>query len=147
MTAPSAAPNQAEELLQAADRAFAAGELRKGYRLVWEAALAVLKPFAKHMGMSCETREQALAFVQDLDRIDEYGGLELYPHNVAAFNVAAMFLEQAEGAYDDEPEFRWEGDQYAFYLPAVKHYVKCLTGKEEQPPLWLLNNTSPPRIG
>ena len=147
MTAPATATNKAHELLDAADQALTAGELRKGYRLVWDATMAALKPFATRMGMPCETREQAQEFVHDLDHIDEYGIPELYPHNVAAFNVAAMFLEQAEGAYDDEPEFRWEGDEYEFYLPAVKYYVNCLIGIEEEPQLWLLNNTSPLRIG
>ena len=147
MTAPATATNKAQELLDAAEQALTADEMRRGYRLVWDATMAALKPFAARMGMPCETKEQAQAFVHDLDRIDEYGSPELYPHNVAAFNVAVMFLEQAEGAYDGEPEFRWEGDQYEFYLPAVKFYVKCLIGSEEEPPLWLLNNTSPPRIG
>ena len=127
MTAPSAAPNQAEELLQAADRAFAAGELRKGYRLVWEAAMAAVKLAAKRRDVRIETEEDAWKFVQALDGIDENGHYEEYPYLFGGLSVSESFLEQAMGIYDDDPEFCWEGDQYEFYLLAVKHMVASLT--------------------
>ena len=130
------------QLLDDADRAFAAGELRKGYRLVWDAAMAALRPVAAQQAMPCETLEETWELVRDLDMLDENGHSELYPYHFAAFNVAVKFLEQSEGKYDDDPEFRWEGDQFKFYLPAVKHFVSCLTGGGESS-VWFTNSTSP----
>ena len=148
MTTPTTtASGPALELLQAAELAFDSGELRKGYSLVWEATMAALKPFATRMGFPCETKEQAQAFILDVDGIDEYWRGETYPYYFAAFNVAAMFQEQAEGAYDDEPEFRWEGRQFEFYLPAVKSLVKNLIEHPGAPPIWILNSTPPPLSG
>ena len=138
MTTQTTAPNPALELLQAADLASAAGELRKGYHLVWEATMAALEPLAAQHGFPCATREQATTFALYLDEIGVTGPYENYPHyHFAALNVSCAFLEQAEGQYDDEPEFRWEGNQYEFYLPAVKSFIadllaKANTGKASQ---------------
>lgn len=147
MTTPTTTPVPALELLQAAETAFAAGELRKGYGLVWDATMAALRPFATRMGVPCDTKEQAQAFVLDIDGVDEYWRGETYPYHLAAFNVAAMFQEQAEGTYDDEPEFRWEGDQFEFYLPAVKSFIKNLVEHPGAPPRWTWNSTPLPPVG
>ena len=141
MTTPTATPVPALELLQAAETAFAAGELRKGYGLVWDATMAALKPIATRQGMPCTTLEQTWEFVRDLDHLDDNGHSELYPYHFAAFNVAVKFLEQAEGKYDDAPEFRWEGDQFRFYLPAIEHFVKSLV-EDGASTVWFKNSTS-----
>ena len=130
------------QLLDDANRAFASGELRKGYRLVWDATMAALEPVAEQQAIPCKTLEQTWELVRDLDALDENGHSDLYPYHFAAFNVAVKFLEQSEGKYDDDPEFRWEGDQFRFYLPAIKHFVNYLTGGEESP-VWFKNSTSP----
>ena len=127
MTTQTAAPNPALELLQAADLAFAAGELRKGYRLVWDAAIAAVKTAATRRNLSIKNEEDAWEFVRQLDGIDENGHWKEYPYYFGGLSVSESFLEQAEGLYDDDPEFQWEGDQFAFYLPAVRYFIAKLT--------------------
>ena len=126
MTTPTAITAEPRQMLEVAEKALAAGELRKGYYLVWDAAMAALKLAAGRRNFPIETGEDAWKFVCDLDGIDENGHWTEYPYHFGGLSVSESFLEQAQGIFDDEPEFRWEGDQFAFYLPAVRYFINSL---------------------
>lgn len=122
---------EAQTLLAAADRAFDAGDLREGARLMWEASKVAIASVARKLDMPCKTYEDIKQVIYRLDGIDEEGCFEGYPHYSAKFGVARGFKEHAETDEWELPEFEWEPDEYHMYRPSVKKFVAMLAAYTE----------------
>ena len=126
--------NQAPEahtLLAAADRAFDAGDLREGARLMWEASRVVIASVARKLDMPCDTYDDIKQVIYRLDGIDERGRFEGYPHYSADFGIARGFKEYAETHEWELPEFEWNDIDYKMNRPLVKKFVSVLMAYEE----------------
>lgn len=122
---------EAQTLLAAADRAFDAGDLREGARLMWEASKVAIAAVAQKLGMPCDTYEDIKQVIFHLDGIDEKGNLSGYPHYYARFSAAKGFKEHAETDEWELPEFEWEPDEYHLYRPSVEQLVAMLAAYAE----------------
>ena len=117
----------ARELLESADRAFDAGDVREGSRLMWEAARTGIAAVAEKLGWPCGTREELKAVIFWLDKIDESGNHPgEYAKNFARFGVAEIFLEHAQTEEWEYPEFKWSEPEFRTGRKSVKGFVASL---------------------
>jgi hypothetical protein len=121
------------QLLAAAEREIGMGNLREGAGLVWRATMEALAAAAEHHGMPCRNREEAVKVVNHLDDIsDAPAPGELYTYrNLVSFSVADSYREEHENQEEllDDPEFRWEPDEYILYLDSVRRFIKSLNNQ------------------
>ena len=122
-----------EALLAVAEREIGKGNLREGAGLVWRATMEALTAVAAHYDMPCNNREEAVKVVNHLDDIaDAPAPGELYTYrNLVSFSVADSYREEHENQEEllDDPEFRWEPDEYILYLDSVRRFIKSLNNQ------------------
>ena len=118
--------NQVQTLLDTADRAFDADDLREGARLMWEASRVAIAAVAQKLGMPADTYDDIKQVVFHLDGINAKERLNGYPEYYASFSVVQAFKEHAETYEWELPEFEWEPDEYHMYRPLVKRFVARL---------------------
>lgn len=122
-----------EELLAAAEQEIGKGSLREGAGLVWEATMEALAAVAARHGMRCRNREEAVKVVNHLDAIaGPPAPGEFYTYrNLVSFSVADSYREEHEHQEEllDDPEFRWEPDEYILYLGSVRRFIKSLNNQ------------------
>lgn len=120
-----------EALLESAEKEIGKGNLREGAGLVWGATMEALAAVAARYGMPCRNREEAVKVVNHLDNIaDAPVPGELYTYrNLVSFSVADSYREEHENREEllDDPEFRWEPDEYVMYLDSVRRFIKSLS--------------------
>lgn len=122
-----------EALLATAEREINKGDLHKGAGLVWKATMEALAAAAVRHGMPCGNREEAVKFVNHLDDLADSrtsGEFYTYP-NLVSFSVADSYREEHENWEEllDDPEFRWEPDEYILYLDSVRRFIKSLNSQ------------------
>ena len=119
-----------QELLDAADRAFDAGNQREGSRLMWEAVRTGIAAVAAKHGLPCGTTEELRAVILKLDDIDKSGDHPgKYAENFAKFGVAEIFLEHAETDKWEYPEFKWAEPDFRTGRKSMKRFVASLMNR------------------
>ena len=117
----------ARELLESADRAFDAGDVREGSRLMWEAARTAIASVAIQRGWPCDSLEEIKEVIYRLDGVDEDGNFPgVYPKHFAHFGVADIFREHAETDEWEYPEFQWGESGFRTGRKSVKGFVNLL---------------------
>lgn len=122
---------EAHTLLAAADRAFDAGDLREGARLMWEASKVAIASVAQKLDMPCDTYQDIKQVIFHLDGIDEKGRFKGYPEHSADFSIIRGFKEHAETYEWELPEFEWNDIDYKMNRPLVKKFVAKLVAYGE----------------
>ncbi len=101
---------KAQTLLDSADRAFDAGNVREGSWLMWEAARTSIAAVAARRGWPCESLNEIKEVIYRLDGVDGNGSFpSRHPKHFASFGVADIFREHAETEEWEYPEFQWGG--------------------------------------
>ena len=122
-----------EALLEVAEQEIGKGNLQKGAGIVWQATMEAMAAAAARHGIPCGNREEAVKFVNHLDDIaDAPAPDELYTYrNLVSFSVADSYREECENREEllDDPEFRWEPDEYTLYLDSVRRFIKSLNSQ------------------
>ena len=140
------------EMFETASDEIAAGRVREGARLAYEAAFQAIADAAQRHDRPCETIEDARAFVRWMEGLptepdawlkdvplldwfeDEQGNLLPIPELIPALDIVEEFKRHAEAS----PELTsWQPDDYVFYLPAVQWIVEEMkTTQPRDPSVW-----------
>ena len=140
------------ETFDAAAAHIAAGQVREGARLAYDAAFRAVAEAARRHGRPCETMEDAQNFVRWLDGLptepddwlkdaaifdwvyDDQAPQLPIPEFIGAFGVAETFKRHGESP----AEFtNWEPDEYVIFLPAVRWLIEELkTAQPRDPSVW-----------
>ena len=112
MTEPDCPPS-AQDLLDASDREFAAGNRKPGSGLLYEAAVTALRAIARQRGWPAESHRELTYATVRLAETD--GG----PFMIAGFAVAGTFRDNADRDFLEEYEI-------AVDRPALRKYVRRL---------------------
>ena len=116
-----------QDLLDTADRAFDAGDVREGSRMVWEAARTAISAVAAKRGWPCGSLAEIKEVIYRLDGVDEDGNFPgSYPKHFAQFSVADIFREHAETDEWEYPEFQWGESGFRTGRKSVKGFVSLL---------------------
>lgn len=134
-------PTPAYVLEQAALQ-IAAGNVRRGARLAYDAAFAAVAAAANANAAPCATDADAMRFLHDLDGLtpnyisrwyeycDSTGQFPWpIPRYTPGFDIARSFKEHAETSLEhqaDDPVRYWRPDEYATYLPVVADLIQSL---------------------
>ena len=113
-------------LLDTADRAFDAGDVREGSRLVWEAARTAIGAVAAKHGWPCDSLDEIKQVIYRLDGVDEDGNSTGFPWYFMHFGVANTFREHAETYEWEYPEFQWGDSAFRMGRKSVKKFVDSL---------------------
>ena len=118
----------AQDLLNSADRAFDAGDVHEGSRLMWEAVRTGIAAVAKKRGWPCSNLDEIKEVIYRLDGVDEDGNFTgIYPKYFAHFGVADVFREHAETDEWESPEFQWSDVGFRLARKSVKEFIALLT--------------------
>ena len=117
-----------QDLLDTADRAFDAGDVREGSRMVWEAARTAISAVAAKRGWPCGSLAEIKEVIYRLDGVDEDGNSIGFPWHFMHFGVANTFREQAETDEWEYPEFRWSEPEFRMGRKSVKRFITTLMG-------------------
>ena len=140
------------ETLEAASEEIAAGRVREGARLAYDAAFQAIADAAQRHDRPCETIEDARGFVRWMEGLptdpddwlkdvplldwfeDEQGNLLPIPELIPALDIVEEFKRHAEAP----PELTsWQPNEYVFYLPAVQWIVEEMkTAQPRDPSVW-----------
>ena len=120
-----------QEVLYEADRAFDSGDLRKGSRLMWKAAVAGIAAVADIYGWPCDSMDEIKETMFRLNEIDNAKGsdgvIRYYRHRVhGKFVEAGIFRDHAETEIWDQPEFRWSDTEFEAHRRSQKNFIKLL---------------------
>ncbi len=115
-----------QDLLDSADRAFDAGDVRAGSRLMWEAARTAIDAVAIKHGWPCDSLEEIKEVIYRLDGVDEKGNSTGFPWYFMHFGVANTFREHAETYEWEYPEFQWGDSAFRMGRKSVKKFVDSL---------------------
>lgn len=118
---------EALELLDSADQAFDAGNVREGSRLVWEATRMAIARVAVQRGWPCDSLEEIKEVIYRLDGVDEDGKYAVYPKYFAHFGVADVFREHAETDEWEYTEFQWSDAGFRMGRKSVREFIALLT--------------------
>ncbi len=125
----------AKQVLDRAEAAIAAGDVRYGARLAYEAAMQAVNEAARRMGRKTgHTSEQIWDLMRALDGItlDHWPepGADCPPlRHMGYYGVAESFLKHAETPLEvqlDDPEQYWQPDEYALFLGPVRALLEML---------------------
>ena len=118
---------EVQDLLDSADQAFDAGNVRDGSRLVWEAVRTGITAVAKKNGWPCSNLDEIKDVVYRLDGVDEDGNFTgSYPRYFAHFGVADRFREHAETVDWEYPEFQWSEVGFRMGRKSVREFLTLL---------------------
>ena len=116
-----------QDLLDSADQAFDAGNVREGSRLVWEATRTAIASVAAKHGWPCGSLDEIKEVIYRLDGVDENGNfIGGYPKYFAHFGVADRFREHAETVEWEYPEFQWSEVGFGMGRRSVREFLTLL---------------------
>ena len=118
---------KAQDLMNTADRAFDAGDVREGSRLMWEATRTAIGAVATKRGWPCGSLDEIKQVIYRLDGVDEEGNFSgSYPKHFAHFGVAEIFREHAETDEWEYPEFHWSDAGFRMGRKSIKEFIALL---------------------
>ncbi len=116
-----------KDLVDTADQAFEAGNVREGSRLMWEAVRTGIAAVARKHGWPCSNLDEMKEVIYRLDGVDEDGNFTgSYPKYFAHFGVADRFREHAEEVEWEYPEFQWSEVGFTMGRKSVKEFLTLL---------------------
>ncbi len=140
------------ETMDAAADHIAAGKVREGARLAYDATFRAVAEAARRHDRPCETVEDARDFVCWLDGLptdkgdwlkdapifdwlkDDQAPQLPIPEFIAAFDLAETFKRHAEAPVELT---HWQPDEYVIFLPGVQWLVRALeTAQPRDPSVW-----------
>lgn len=116
-----------QDLLNSADWAFDAGDVREGSRLMWEAARTAIGAVAAKHDWPCVSLDEIKHVIYRLDGIEKGEKYTEYPKHLAHFGVADKFRKHAEADDWEYPEFQWSDAGFRMGRRSVKEFVSLLT--------------------
>lgn len=117
-----------QDLLNSADRAFDANDMREGSRLMWEAARTSIAAVAEKRGWPCGSLDEIKEVIYRLDSASGGWKGADYPWHFAQFTVADIFREHAETDEWEHSEFQWSEPEFRMGRKSVKRFVTTLIG-------------------
>ena len=117
---------KSKELLDSADRAFDANDMREGSRLMWEAARTSIAAVAAKHGWPCNDLDEIKTVILRLEGVAGELNRADYPWHFAQFTIADIFREHAETDEWEYPEFKWTEPEFRMGRKSVKRFVMAL---------------------
>ena len=115
-----------QDLLDSADQAFDADNVREGSWLMWDAMRTVVAAIAAKYGWPCSSLGEIKEVIYRLDGVDAEGNSIGFPWHFMHFSVANTFREHAETDEWEYPEFQWGESAFRMGRKSVKKFVALL---------------------